>query len=110
MLDKMKNVGNGMVFKIDFKKAYDSVEWNFLWFVMSKMGFRDRWSEWFKRCVSCARVSIFLNGSAGKEFKMERGLKQGCLLSPLLSNLVAETLPILLGQFEDINMVEGHAN
>lgn len=42
VLDKMKNLGNDMVFKIDFEKSSDNVDWDFLWFVMSKMGFGDR--------------------------------------------------------------------
>lgn len=38
VLDAMKHLGEGLVFKIDFKKAYDSVDRDFLWFVLLKMG------------------------------------------------------------------------
>lgn len=40
VLDEIKTVGNGIVFKNDFEKAYDNVDWNFLWFVLYKMGIR----------------------------------------------------------------------
>lgn len=48
--------------------------WDFLLFILSKIGSGDRWIWSFKRCVSCARVSVLVNGLAGEEFKMERGL------------------------------------
>lgn len=43
-----------------------------MWFVLSRMGLKDRW---IKICVMCARVSMLVNGSLGVEFKMERGLR-----------------------------------
>lgn len=58
------------------------------------MGFGKKWVRWMKRCVGYMRVSLLVNGSAGGEFTME--LRQGCLLSPLLFNLVAESLSILV--------------
>lgn len=36
----------GLVFKIDFEKAYDHVEWSFLDFVLEKKGFGLRWRNW----------------------------------------------------------------
>ena len=35
-----------VVFKIDFEKAYDYVEWSFLDFVLEKKGFGDLWRKW----------------------------------------------------------------
>lgn len=48
----MKVMGNGMVFKINLKKAYNCVDCDLLWFVMYKMGFGERWVRWIKRCLS----------------------------------------------------------
>lgn len=66
-----------MVFKIDFEKDYNCVDWDFLWFVLIKMGFGEKWIRWVKRCVRCARISVLVNKSLGSEFKKERSLKQG---------------------------------
>lgn len=52
----------------------------------------------------CARVLVHINGSVGEEFFMERGLCQGCPLSPLPFNLVAESL---VDQFEDFGWLKG---
>lgn len=57
--------------------------------------------------VTCAKVSILMNGSPSPRFNIERGLKQGCPLSPLLLNLVVEALPRHLNQFESISWLNG---
>ena len=35
----------GVVFKIDFEKAYDYVEWEFLDFVLERKGFGSTWRK-----------------------------------------------------------------
>lgn len=42
MIDEMRQIWKGMVLKIEFEKVYDYVDWDFLWFVLSKMGFGER--------------------------------------------------------------------
>lgn len=74
------------------------------------MNFKDKWINWLKAIFESARPSILINGSPTKEFNMERGLRQGDPLSPLLFNLVGEMLHKLLesatksGIFEGINL------
>jgi len=81
-----------MVFKVDFEKAYDSVSWQFLFYMLRIMGFHERWISWIKGCITLASVSILVNGSPTSEFKPQRGLRKGDLLAPLLFDLVAEGL------------------
>lgn len=45
-----------------------------------------------------AFVSVLVNGSPGPSLHMACGLHHACPLSPLLFNLVAATLPILINQ------------
>ena len=42
---KNKRTGNTceMAMKLDMSKAYDRIEWSFLWFMMRKLGFDDKW-------------------------------------------------------------------
>lgn len=42
-----------------------------------------------------------MNGSPGSQFVMEKKLRQGCRMLPLLFNFVTEELPILVNQFEE---------
>jgi hypothetical protein len=37
-----------MLFKVDFEKAYDSVDWGYLDDVMGRMGFPTLWRKWIK--------------------------------------------------------------
>jgi hypothetical protein len=64
-----------MLFKVDFEKAYDSVDWGYLDVVMNKMAFPVLWRKWIKECVTTATASILVNGSPTDEFQLKRGLR-----------------------------------
>ena len=55
-------------------------------------------------CVSMASFSILVNGDLTRQFKMRRGLHQGCPLSLCLFNMVAEALSILLHKAVSLNL------
>ena len=96
----------GTLKKIDFQKAYNSVNWSFLELVMEKLGFCRTWIRWIMNCVTSTSMSILLNGSPLKPFKMEKGLRQGGSLSPYLFILVSEALVCLMKKAEDMNLIE----
>ncbi|GJU28730.1 putative RNA-directed DNA polymerase [Tanacetum coccineum] len=66
-----------LLFKVDFEKAFDSVNWSFLFDIIRQMGFSSKWRKWMLACLSSASISVIVNGSPTKEFKLERGLRQG---------------------------------
>ncbi|KAE8678433.1 hypothetical protein F3Y22_tig00111410pilonHSYRG00088 [Hibiscus syriacus] len=97
----------GVVFKADFQRAYDSVEWPIIFRLLRVMGFGERWVSWIKCCLSTALISVLVNGSPTEEFSMGKGLRQGCSLSPLLFNLVGELLNRMLMKAADVGFFQG---
>ena len=81
-----------LVFKVDFERAYDSVLWNFLLYMLRRLGFYNKWIQWIDGCLKSASVSVLVNGSPTSEFIPQRGLRQGDPLAPLLFNIVDEAL------------------
>jgi hypothetical protein len=73
-----------MVLKVDFEKAYDSVDWGFLDYMLERFGFGDKWRAWMKACVCSGNMSVLVNGSPTEEICIKRGLKQGDPLAPFL--------------------------
>ncbi|WOG86222.1 hypothetical protein DCAR_0205423 [Daucus carota subsp. sativus] len=87
---------SGSIFKIDFEKAFDRVRWDFVLDVLSALNFGAKWISWVKSIFYSSRISVLVNGSPTEEFAPSRGLRQGDPLSPLLFNLVGESLSCLL--------------
>jgi len=80
---------SGVIFKIDFEKAYDKVRWNFLIQTLRLKGFSNKWIDWIKSFISGGSVAINVNDQVGPYFQTKKGLRQGDPLSPILFNLVA---------------------
>ena len=96
-----------MVCKLDIEKAYNHVNWDALFYLLERMGFRDRWRRWLKTCVSTIRFSVLANGSPAGFFGSSRGLRQGDPLSPLLFLLIMEVLSRILKKTEEGGFIQG---
>ena len=53
----------GLIIKLDFEKAYDSVDHEFLDSMLKDLGFGERWRIWMKSCISTPKCSVLVNGS-----------------------------------------------
>ena len=82
----------------DFEKAYDKVKWNFLLQTHRLKGFSPKWIEWIKSFISGDNVAINVNDEIGPYFQTKKGLRQGDPLSPILFNIVADMLTLLINR------------
>jgi hypothetical protein len=94
---KQKNL-KALVLKLDIHKAFDHIDWDFLRLILFSVGFEEKFSNWILSCVTNANIGVLINGEPSNFFKSERGLRQGCPLSPFLFILIMQGLSQLLAK------------
>ena len=100
----------GAVLFLDFKKAFDTVEWDFMHCVLRKFGFKGYFIEWVKIMYTNISSSVINNGWQSSFFNISRGIRQGCPLSALLFIIVAEILAITIRNCSDIKGITVNLN
>ena len=93
---KSKRKKGSIGFKLDFHKAYDCLEWDFIIKVLGALGFNQNVSNLIFQCISPVRFTLLLNGSKSISFSPSRGIRQGDSLSPYLFILCSEVLARLI--------------
>jgi hypothetical protein len=81
---------------LDFEKAFDRIEWGFLFKALDKLGFSPTWVSWVASLYREATSAIKINGVAGPDFQLARSVKQGCPLAPYLFILATDVLGYML--------------
>lgn len=76
----------------DAEKAFDRIEWGYLFAVLNSLGFRPNFINWIRLLFSNPSVSVRTNSQMSKSFSLHRGTRQGCPLSPILFDLAIKPL------------------
>jgi hypothetical protein len=92
---------------LDFEKAYDRVNWDFLKEVLRCKCFDAGVVHRILQLVSGSQTAISINGEVGPFFRNKRGVRQGDPLSPLLFNFMAEALSIILTKANEAGHIAG---
>jgi hypothetical protein len=66
---------DGVLFKIDFEKAYDKVNWDFLQQALRMKGFDPKWCSWIQNYIEKGSVGIRVNNDIGHYFQTKKGLR-----------------------------------
>ena len=88
----------GLMLFIDFEKAFDSVEWDFLFKCLEAFNFGPDFLHLIKVFYKNIHSCILNNGMTSSFFTLEQGVRQGDPLSPYLFVVAVETLAIAIRQ------------
>ena len=98
-----------MAIKIDIRKAFDTMDWDFILSILENFGFSNIFCSWILNIFQSARISILINGSPKGYFGCSRCVRQGDPLSPLLFCLAEDFLNRwLVNAFRDNFLVPMH--
>ncbi|KAL3700193.1 hypothetical protein R1sor_018215 [Riccia sorocarpa] len=103
----LKSKQPSMFIKLDFEKAFDRIDHQYIFDVMQEMGFDSRVLTLIRGFLQGATAKIHSMGWFSKEFPIERGVRQGCPLAPLLFSLVTQPLIQILIDFEKDGKLQG---
>ena len=88
----------GILLFIDFRKAFDTIEWNFLHKCIELYNFGPNIRKWISILYNNVESGVMNAGFMTNYFKVSRGVRQGCPLSPLLFVLAVEMLALKIRQ------------
>ena len=94
-----------MILKLDFEKAFDTVEYNTILSVMQHMCFPDTWIHWIRLIFSSGMLAVLLNGVPVKKICCKRGARQGDPLSLLLFVLAADLLQAIITKVASLGLL-----
>lgn len=83
---------NLVIISLDAEKAFDRVEWQYLFAVLKKFDMGDTFIDWIKTLYKSPLARVITNNTLSDSFNLKRGTRQGCPLSPLLFALTVEPL------------------
>ena len=94
---------SGMIVSLDFAKAFDSIDTNAIFNALDKFNFGRNYINMIKTLVNKNKSCVQNGGWLSDWFDIERGIKQGCCVSPLLFILVVEIMAIKIRSEQSIS-------
>ena len=81
-----------IVVALDAEKAFDRLEWPYLFKVLAKFGLGPLFINWVQILYHKPQAKFSTNGQISSTFSFRRSSRHGCLLSPALFVLAIEPL------------------
>jgi hypothetical protein len=98
---------DGLIFKIDFGKAYGKINWSFVQQTLRMNGFSPTWCRWIASLMEGGHVGVKINDQDGQNFQTKKGVRQGDPLSAIIFNIVVDMLAILIKRAKEEGQVAG---
>ena len=97
---------NHMIISIDVEKAFDKIQHPFMIKTLNKVGIKGAFLNITKAKFERPTANIILNGQKLRPFPLRSGTRPGCLLSPLVFNIVLEVLGTAIRQEKEIKCIQ----
>lgn len=101
-----QNKITGILLTIDFEKAFDSLRWSFILKALEAFGFGEKLRSYVKTMYSDISTTVINNGFTSSWFSPQKGVRQGCPLSPYLFIISVEILACYIRQSKDIRGIQ----
>ena len=98
----------GLILLLDFEKAFDSLEWNYIRKLLKIYNFGENFINCFNTLYSNACSCVINNGIFSEFFNLERGCRQGDPLSPYIFILAIEPLARTILLNPDVKGIKVH--
>ena len=87
-----RNEEEGYVLQLDFQKAFDSIEWDFMFDTLKQFNFGKNITDMIALCYTKIESCVLNSGYTTSWFCLQKGVRQGCPLSAYLFLLCIEIL------------------
>ena len=77
---------------IDLKKAYDTIDQAKIWTHLQSMGLGGRLITLMEAAYKDVKCEVRVGGAMSEAFEVRAGLRQGCVLSPILFSLYIDEI------------------
>lgn len=111
IMDYLVQVNQSLILlAVDFQKAFDSIERNYIFATLKHFGFGPQFIKWIRVLLKENMACVLNNGTATNFFEIKRGTRQGDPISPYIFILVIETLATLIRKNEEIHGFRADGN
>ena len=93
----------GMIVSLDYQKAFDSIEKSSIISALQKFNFGSNFINLVNTLINKTESCVQNGGWLSGFFDVERGIRQGCCVSPILFIIVAELMSIKIRNNENVN-------